>query len=139
MTIFKYVLVALLVGAAAGFIPMYLQLSDAQTKAAETEERLTTELAASRDRLTLSSIHSQLGVLFLQVRESDFEAARTTSTRLFNSIDEALETVEDADDQRRLRTVVETRDQVTAALALNDPLIADTLERLFALLSASLA
>lgn len=139
MTIFKYVLVALLVGASAGFIPMYLQLSDAQTTAAETEERLTMELEASRASLTLSSIHSQLGVLFLQVRESDFETARATSTALFNSIDEALETIENADDQRRLRTVMETRDQVTAALALNDPTIADTLERLLALLSASLA
>ena len=51
---------------------------------------------------------------------------------------EAIEAAENADDERRLRTIAETRDQVTAALALNDPAIEETIWRLFALLSASL-
>ena len=50
----------------------------------------------------------------------------------------AIESAENTDDERRLRTIAETRDQVTAALALNDPAIEETVWRLFGLLSASL-
>ena len=81
----------------------------------------------------------QLGVLLLEVRESNFEAARKTSTSLYNSIDDTLAVVEADDDQRRLRTLAATRDEVTAALALNDATVVGVLERLFGLLSASLA
>ena len=138
MNLFKYVLIALLVGGAIGFIPTYLQLSDARAQAVATETRLTMELEESRRHLALSGIHSQLGILLLQVRESNFEAARKTSTSLYNSIDDALAIVEADDDQRRLRTLAATRDEVTAALALNDATVVGVLERLFGLLSASL-
>ncbi len=138
MDLFKYVIAALLVGGAIGFIPTYLQLSDARAQAVATETRLTMELDESRRHLALSSIHSQLGVLLLQVRESNFETARKTSTSLYNSIDDTLAIVEADDDQRRLRTLAATRDEVTAALALNDATVVGVLERLFGLLSASL-
>ena len=139
MDLFKYVIAALLVGGAIGFIPTYLQLSDARAQAVATETRLTMELDESRRHLALSSIHSQLGVLLLEVRESNFEAARKTSTSLYNSIDDTLAIVEVDYDQRRLRTLAATRDEVTAALALNDATVVGVLERLFGLLSASLA
>lgn len=138
MDLFKYVIAALLVGGAIGFIPTYLQLSDARAQAVATETRLTMELDESRRHLALSSIHSQLGVLLLQVRESNFETARKTSTSLYTSIDDTLAIVEADDDQRRLRTLAATRDEVTAALALNDATVVGVLERLFGLLSASL-
>ena len=138
MDLFKYVIAALLVGGAIGFIPTYLQLSDARAQAVATETRLTMELEESRRHLALSSIHSQLGVLLLQVRESNFDGARKTSTNLYNSIDDTLAIVEADDDQRRLRTLAATRDEVTAALALNDATVVGVLERLFGLLSASL-
>lgn len=138
MDLFKYVIAALLVGGAIGFIPTYLQLSDARAQAVATETRLTMELEESRRHLALSSIHSQLGVLLLEVRASNFEAARKTSTSLYNSIDDTLAIVEADDDQRRLRTLAATRDEVTAALALNDATVVGVLERLFGLLSASL-
>lgn len=138
MNLFKYVLIALLVGGAIGFIPTYLQLRDARAQAVATETRLMMELEESRRHLALSSIHSQLGVLLLEVRESNFEAARKTSTSLYNSIDDTLAIVEADDDQRRLRTLGATRDEVTAALALKDATVVGVLERLFGLLSASL-
>jgi hypothetical protein len=138
MNLFKYVVIALLVGGAIGFIPTYLQLRDSRAQAVATETRLTMELAESRRHLALSSIHSQLGVLLLEVRESNFEAAGKTSTSLYNSIDDTLAIVEADDDLRRLRTLAATRDEVTAALALNDATVVGVLERLFGLLSASI-
>lgn len=138
MKVFQFVAAALLVGGAVGFIPTYLQLREAQTQAQTVEQQLTVERDEAQSRLRLSSIHSRLGILLTQVRRSEFEAARQTSTQMFDEVNAALEVTENADDQRRLQTIKQLRDQVTAALALNDPAVLNDLEQSFDLLSASL-
>jgi hypothetical protein len=138
MRTFTFVLAALIIGAIAGFAPMYLELRDARQSAQATKEQLTMERDEARQGLAISTLHSQMGVLLTQVRAADFAAARQTSTKLYDGVSAAIESTQNADDERRLRTIAETRDQVTAALALNDPAIEETLWRLFALLSASL-
>jgi len=135
---FVFVAAALLIGALAGYVPMYLNLRDVRAQAEAKEQQLTMERDQARKELAISSLHSQMGVLLTQVRAADFPGARQTSTKLYDGVSEALESTENADDQRRLRTIVETRDQVTAALALNDPAIEETIWQLFGLLSASL-
>lgn len=138
MRTLKIVLASLIVGAAVGFIPLYMQLREVRAQLETTEERLNAELAVAREDLILSDTHSRLGLLITRVRQSDFEKARGTSTQLYDQAEQALLIVEDADTQRRLRTLTDTRDDVTAALALNDPRALDTLERLFVLLGDSL-
>jgi ribosomal protein L9 len=133
-----FVLGAFLIGALAGYAPMYLQLRDARAQAEMTAQQLTTERDAARKQLAMSSLHNQMGILLTEIRSADFAAARETSTKLYDSVNQAIPSAENADDERRLRTIAETRDQVTAALALNDPAIEQTVWRLFALLSASL-
>jgi hypothetical protein len=135
MKTFAFVAGALLIGALAGYAPMYLELREVRAQAEATEQ----QLAMARRDLAMSTLHSQMGVLLTQIRNSDFAAARETSTKLYDGVSQAIESSENADDERRLRTIMETRDQVTAALALNDPAIEETIWRLFGLLSASLA
>ena len=94
-----------------------------------TEERLVSDLATAREDLVVSDIHSRLGLLVTTVRQSDFEAARELSTQLYDETEGALLVVADADAKRRLQTLAQTRDEVTAALALNEPQALDTLER----------
>jgi hypothetical protein len=138
MKTFAFVAAALLVGALAGYAPMYLNLRDARAQAEAAEQQLTMERDLARQELAISNLHSRLGILLMQVRAADFAGARQTSTNLYDAVNAAIETSGDADDERRLRTIAETRDQVTAALALNDPAIEETIWRLFGLLSASL-
>ena len=133
-----FVAAALLVGVLAGYVPMYLKLRNARAQAEATEQQLAMERDEARANLALSSLHSDMGVLLTQIRNADFDAARSTSTKLYNGVAEAIEAAENADDERRLRTIAETRDQVTAALALNDPAVEQTIWPLFELLSASL-
>lgn len=129
---------ALLVGALAAYTPMYLQLRDVRSQAEATEQQLTMERDQARKQLAMSTLHSQMGVLLTQIRASDFAAAGGTSTKLYDGVSAAIESAENTDDERRLRTIAGTRDQVTAALALNDPAIEQTIWPLFELLSASL-
>lgn len=138
MKTFLVALVALLVGALAGYAPMYLNLREARAQAEAAEQQLTMERDQARQELAVSNLHSRLGILLMQVRAADFAGARQTSTKLYDGVNAAIEASANADDERRLRTIAETRDQVTAALALNDPAIEETIWRLFELLSASL-
>ncbi len=138
MKTFVLVVGALLVGALAGYVPMYLDLRDARAQAQATEQQLTMERDEARKGLAISNLHSQMGILLMQVRAADFAAARQTSTKLFDGVNAAIESAANANDERRLRTIAETRDQVTAALTLNDPAIEETIWKLFGLLSASL-
>lgn len=133
-----FVVGALLVGALAGYAPLYLQLRDVRAQAEATQQQLTMERDQARKDLAMSNLHSQMGVLLTEIRASNFAAARTTSTKLYDGVSAAIESTGNTDDERRLRTIAETRDQVTAALALNDPAIEETIWSLFGLLSASL-
>ena len=138
MRLFLVGLVALIVGLLIGWTPLYLKLSDAEAQAIATEERLQSELALSQRRLAISSIHSRLAILRMQVQTGELELAQQTSTALYDQIDGVLASIEDGDDKRRLLTLKETRDEVTAKLAVADATVLSTLDRLFTLLGASL-
>jgi hypothetical protein len=138
MRLFLVGFVALVVGLAIGAAPLYLQLRDAEAQAAATEERLQGELAQTQRKLAVSSIHSRLAILLDEVNRGEFEQAQRTSTALYDLVDGTLASLEDGDDRRRLLTIKETRDDVTAKLAVADATVAQTLQRLFDLIKASL-
>ena len=138
MRLFLVGLVALVVGLIAGALPLYVRARNAEAQAAAMEERLQGELAQAQRALAISNVHSRLAILLSQVRRGEFEPAQRTSTDLYDRVDGALASLEDGDDKRRLLTLKETRDEVTAKLAVADVSVAQTLERLFDLLGASL-
>lgn len=138
MRLFLVGLVALAIGAIAGWTPVYLQLRDAEAQAVATEERLQGELAEAQRKLSISAIHSRLATLLGEVNRGEFEQAQRSSTALYDQVDGALASLEDGDDRRRLLTLKETRDDVTAQLAVADPAVAQPLERLLGLIGASL-
>ena len=138
MRLFLVGLVALLVGFLLGWTPLYLELKDAQETAAATEERLQAELSEAQRRLAVSTIHSRLAILRSQVAAEDFQLAQQTSTAMYDQVDGALASLEAGDDQRRLLTIKETRDEVTAKLAVADASVLSILDRLFSLLGSSL-
>lgn len=138
MRILKFVLAGLIAGGAIGFIPTYLQLREARVQLEQTQENLSARIAEQSRLLAVSQVHSRLGLLASAARSEDFPKAQSLSTKLYDSVDAAAELVEDSDAKRRLLTLRQTRDQVTASLARADPTIADTLDRVFVLLGDSI-
>lgn len=134
----RNILIALSIGALAAAIPLYLQLRDVEQVAAAEIERLQAEASAARTGLAVSSIHSRLGLLASAVRSGDFAAASQLSGPLYDDAGRVADSLEDADTQRRIRTFVDSRDEVTAALATQDPAVIERLDQLFRLLGASL-
>lgn len=134
----RNILIALLVGALVAGVPLYTQLRDVEQTTTAEIERLQAELGAARTGLAVSSIHSRLGLLASAVRSGDFAAAGQLSSVLYDDAARVVTEIEDADTQRRLRTFVDSRDEVTAALATEDPAVAARLDQLFRLIGASL-
>ncbi|MEZ5365877.1 MAG: hypothetical protein R2748_26980 [Bryobacterales bacterium] len=131
-------LVCLLVGLLAGWAPAYFKQAEFEKQAMATEEKLLGEISEVQQKLAISQIHSKLAILESQVRKGDFSLAQATSTKLYDQIDGALTAIPEGDDKRRLLTIKDTRDDVTAKLAVGDSSVLETIDRLFTLLSASL-
>lgn len=138
MKMFWTGLIALLVGLLFGFVPTWMKLRDTQAQQAASEQRLIAELDRARGKLTISDVHSQLGLLLVETRRGEFDEARRRSTRLFDAVARAVNEVEEPDARRRLMTIANARDEVTSALARGDERAAVSIERLFELLAGSL-
>lgn len=130
--------VALIIGLLGGAAPMYLDLRTERAQAEATEARLQADLAQAQRALAITTIHSRLATLISQVQRGEFSEAQASSTDLFNRVEGALASLEEGDDHRRLLTLKETRDEVTAKLAVGDTTVTQTLDRLFTLIGASL-
>ena len=138
MKTFRNAAIALLAGALLGFVPTYLQLRDARAQGVAAEERMQADISALHERAVVSDVHSRLGLLLVRLQQGDFDGARSLSTRVFDDASQAADQVEDRDAKRRLATVGESRDSVTAGIAQSDPATTDTVSRLFELLGGSL-
>ncbi len=134
----RNILIAAVLGALAAAAPLYIQLRDLEQTSTAEIERLQVELGAAQSALAVSSIHSRLGLLAAAVRSGDFAAASQLSSPLYDAAGRVAEQLEDSDAKRRLRTFVDSRDEVTSALATEDAEILTRLDQMFRLLGASL-
>ncbi len=134
----RNIAIALLAGVVIAAVPLYLQLRDLRQTSSAEVDRLTASLSTANHALAVSGIHSRLGLLVSTVRAGDFAAASQASGKLYDDAARVAGEIQEPDAQRRLRTFVSSRDEVTAGLATEDPKIADRLDQLFRLLAASL-
>lgn len=134
----RNIFIAVLAGAVLAAVPLYIQLRDVRQTSSAEIERLQAELGSARAGLAVSSIHSRLGLLAAAVRSGDFAAASQLSSPLYDEAGRVADQMEDSDAKRRLRTFVDSRDEVTSALATENPEILNRLDQMFRLLGASL-
>ena len=137
MRLLKAALVAFFVGLLVAGIPLYLELRNAESAVVTTQNRLTEETTRLERELAMSNLHSDLGLLLFRVEQGDFERARQVSTRVFNQADALAAQIENADDRRRIQTLVQQRDAITSGLATGDASTTEALRRLYELLSTS--
>jgi hypothetical protein len=89
------------------------ELAATRAHAAATEERLRSEGELAR-------LHSQLGLLMLEVDAQNYGRARERSTRFFDAVQDLLTRVGDPTVKHALETVAGNRDDFTAELAAAD-------------------
>ena len=100
------------------------ELAATVVSAAATEARLRAESELAR-------LHSQLGLLMLEVDAQNYGRARQRSTRFFDAIQELLPRVSDPSVRGALEIVSSSRDDFTAELAAADRDASVRLERLY--------
>lgn|GEM_PF-3740855 len=138
MTTARNIFIAFLLGALIVAVPLYVQLRDVRQTSSAEIERLQAELDSAQAALAISSIHSRLGLLASAVRSGDFAAASQLSSPLYDEAGRVADRMENSDARRRLKMFVDSRDEVTSALATENPEILDRLDQLFRMLGASL-
>ena len=100
------------------------ELAETRASAAATEERLRSESELTR-------LHSQLGLLMLEVDAQNYGNARARSTRFFDAVQDVLPRVRDPSVKSALEAVASNRDDLTAELTAADRDASVRLERLY--------
>jgi hypothetical protein len=134
--------IVLLVGAAIGFVPMWLQarntadeLSQAKARLESTRTQNALESAAAARQLGAAEIQNMLASAAIDAWRGDYEAARQAASAFFVVLRE--ETSKEADSiltqaqKDGVEPMFARRDETISLLARNDPAAAERLSDLY--------
>ena len=107
MKTLRNILIGFVVGLAVGFVPSYMNWRAARTVIDDIEPRFA-----------ISEVHSRLSILYAYTEAGQWNPAGTASTEAFDAVDSLLDTVEDPETKRRLLTAAQSRDEITAGVAV---------------------
>ena len=109
----------------AGYWPQQRLLTDAQAQLQETQNRL----AVAEGRIRLGDVLGQLLRLSDAVAARNYGEAATLSTSLFDSVRGEASRTDRPEVKATLQAILDTRDQVTTAIAGTDPALSTGTER----------
>lgn len=132
----KVAFVAVLVGFLLGFGPMYMRLQQAEKSGEVTQSRLEAEVKVLGSQLKMSQLHSQLGMLLMEVEQKNFGTAKQQSTEFFNRLEDVATEQHANEVGQMLEGIIQSRDEITAGLATADGEVESTLRNLYEELAA---
>ena len=107
------VLVVVALAYIAGYWPQHQRLTDAQAQLQETQNRL----AVAEGRIRLGEVLGQLFRLSDAVAAKNYGEAATLSSSFFDSVSVEASRADKPDVMATLQAILNTRDQVTTAIA----------------------
>ncbi|HKX29938.1 MAG TPA: hypothetical protein VJ302_19765 [Blastocatellia bacterium] len=125
-----------------GFVPLSLrnqqlknelQQKERERQQASTEEasNLQNDLAVSQEKLQLTGLNTQLGMLMIKAQKKNFGEARTDSTKFFDGLRQFAQQTRNHDLRDKLLVILNRRDEITADLTMASPGTADKLRALY--------
>ena len=108
----------------AGYWPQHQRLTDAQAQLQETQNRL----AVAEGRIRLGEVLGQLFRLSDAVAARNYGEAATLSSSFFDSVRVEASRADKPDVIATLQAILNTRDQVTTAIAGMDPSLSTVLK-----------
>ena len=115
----------------AAYVPMQWKNYDLQQQDAKSRQELSAQLAAAEDSLRMAKLQNQLGLLLIDVEQTNFGEAKQSSTQFFDQLREALSSVQSEAARARLEAALKRRDQITADLSVMKPGLAETLQQFY--------
>ena len=115
----------------AGYSTRYLESSGLQEELQRLQQSSRAEIGGLQQQLRLSRLHGQMGLLILEVEQSNFGKARVLSTRFFEDLLRELREMPEGEGRQRLEELRKRRDDITADLAVSNPEVAKKLRQIY--------
>lgn len=113
------ILAAFLIGFALASIKnqsLNHQLQQKEQALAEQASDFRKQRDASREKLRLTELNNQLGMLMIMTQEKNFGAARELSTQFFDGLRQFTYDTQDNSLREKLMAILNRRDEITADL-----------------------
>jgi hypothetical protein len=111
-----------------GYLPQRRTIESLQEQIAGMEQ----QSAALQQSLKLAELRGAAGLMSYRANRENYGEAAKLSTGFFNGVREMIDEVENEAARRNLQSILERRDEVTAALAQADPSVKDALATIYA-------
>jgi hypothetical protein len=117
----------LIAGFLIGSLPARSTIGGLETKISRLEQRN----AVLEQSLKIAELRGAAGLMSYRVKQNDYAAAAELSTGFFNGVREAMSNASNAALRENLEAMLNQRDEITAALAREDPEVSETLAELY--------
>ncbi len=104
-----------------GYVPSWWKARSAEAQRALLE-----------NQLSLTRLHSLLGMVSLEANRNNYHNAADYSNRFFNGLKKAIDNATRAELREKLEAVSANRDNITALLAKADPAVKEILAQMYA-------
>ena len=121
---------------AAGYATRYLETRGLRDELNNLQRSSQTQLGQLQRQLQVSRLHGEVGLLVLEVEQSNFGKARESSTRFFEDLVVVLREIPDEASRRSLEAIRQRRDEITADLAVSNAEVGKKLRQMYRDLTA---
>ena len=115
----------------AVYVPMQWRNGNLQQEASKNRQEIAARLSEAEESLRLARLQNQLGLVLIDVEQTNFGRARESSSRFFDGVREALFDAKSEPVRARLESALKRRDQITADLSVMKPGLADSLRQFY--------
>lgn len=119
---------AFILGWLLGYLPSQATVRQLQSQTAQLEQ----QLSVSQERLRVAELRDLAGLMSYEANRHNYGTAATLATRFFNEVNEEIKRTTDEKLRQHLQSVLEQRDEITAALAQADPAVRERLAQIYA-------
>lgn len=116
---------------AAGYATRYVETRGLREELHNVQRASQSQLSQLQRQLQVSRLHGELGLLILEVEQSNFGKARQSSTRFFEALLAVLRDIPDEASRPSLEAIRQRRDEITADLTVSNAEVGKKLRQMY--------
>jgi hypothetical protein len=114
-----------------GYATRYVETRGLREELNDVERTSKSQVSQLQQQLQVSRLHGELGLLILEVEQSNFGKARQFSTRFFEDLLAVLRETREEASRPSLEAIRQRRDEITADLAQSNPEVGKKLRQIY--------
>ena len=121
------IVIALVIGFLAGFIPQH----SSAVAAARDKNQAQAQLASAEQQAQLNGFKNQVAVVYVEAEKKNFAQASTDASEFFTAMQSYSEHTPDSGIRQQLSSLLSQRDAIISGLAKGDGAVTGPLQQLF--------